>query len=232
MRLPARPVLRPGGADCERLGSGLLTQPVNAWSSLSYVVAAGVVVSWLPRLERAVRLMAVLFAVAVALNGVGGLAYHGGDGAFFKWVHDLGIAATIAVILVHDAGRLRGRPTAPAAWALVLWGAAGIVLAVAPELTNAVDVVLAVPAVVLEVLVVRRGVRPVGPGSPARLGYALLAASAAAAGLLKWAGGTDGPLCRPDSVLQGHAGWHALTAAAMAAWAWGAFAPARTRQPA
>lgn len=29
---------------------------------------------------------------------------------------------------------------------------------------------------------------------------------------------TDAPLCRPDSLLQGHAGWHVLTAVAAALW--------------
>ena len=29
---------------------------------------------------------------------------------------------------------------------------------------------------------------------------------------------TDAALCRPDSVFQGHAGWHVLTAAALALW--------------
>jgi hypothetical protein len=39
------------------------------------------------------------------------------------------------------------------------------------------------------------------------------------AALANLAGRTGGPLCDPDSRLQGHAGWHALTAAALAAWA-------------
>jgi hypothetical protein len=29
---------------------------------------------------------------------------------------------------------------------------------------------------------------------------------------------TDAPLCRPHSLVQGHAAWHALTAVALAAW--------------
>ena len=29
---------------------------------------------------------------------------------------------------------------------------------------------------------------------------------------------TGAPLCRPESVLQGHAGWHVLTATALVLW--------------
>jgi hypothetical protein len=44
--------------------------------------------------------------------------------------------------------------------------------------------------------------------------------AALAAGAAAWTlGRTGGPLCDPDSVLQGHAAWHLLSAAALAAWA-------------
>lgn len=38
---------------------------------------------------------------------------------------------------------------------------------------------------------------------------------------------TDAPLCRPDSLLQGHGAWHVLTAIAVASW----FAPRRASSP-
>jgi hypothetical protein len=36
---------------------------------------------------------------------------------------------------------------------------------------------------------------------------------------------TGAPLCQPDSPVQGHAGWHVLTAVALAAWLGSARAP-------
>ena len=44
-----------------------------------------------------------------------------------------------------------------------------------------------------------------------------------------WAGRTGGPLCDPDSPLQGHAVWHLLSAAALALWAEAALDQAEAR---
>lgn len=54
-------------------------------------------------------------------------------------------------------------------------------------------------------------------GSLARppVAAAIMAAGAVALNVLTR---TDAPLCRPGSLLQGHAGWHILTAAAAALW--------------
>jgi hypothetical protein len=53
-----------------------------------------------------------------------------------------------------------------------------------------------------------------------------VALAAAAAGLACWwAGRTASPWCDPDSLLQLHAAWHALGAAALGAWAVATFDP-------
>lgn len=230
MRSLAALALRAGGSDCEQLASSGLAQPVNSWSSLAYVAAGATVAWWTRGVDRVVRGTALLFAVAVALNGLGGLAYHGGSTAAGQWLHDLAIAAVFAVVVSHDAWVLRGRATTPIAPVLALWGAAGALLVLAPGATNGLSAVLALAAVGLEVVVIRRGLRPVGAGSPARLAYALLAGAVALGVVLKWASGTEGPLCAPASLLQGHAVWHGLTAVAMAAWARAALS--RSHQPA
>jgi hypothetical protein len=55
------------------------------------------------------------------------------------------------------------------------------------------------------------------PGRRVIYRAALVAAAAGAA--CWWAGRTASPLCDPDSLLQPHAAWHLLGAAALAAWA-------------
>ena len=47
---------------------------------------------------------------------------------------------------------------------------------------------------------------------------ALALAALAAGAVLNVLTRTGAPLCRPDSYLQGHAGWHVLTAVALALW--------------
>jgi hypothetical protein len=49
-------------------------------------------------------------------------------------------------------------------------------------------------------------------------GALVLVGTLLAAGLAGLAGRTGSPLCRPHSLLQGHALWHLLTAAALLQW--------------
>ena len=53
-----------------------------------------------------------------------------------------------------------------------------------------------------------------------RASYRLALAAAAAGVACWWAGRTASPWCDPDSLLQPHAAWHLLGAAALAAWGW------------
>ena len=53
-----------------------------------------------------------------------------------------------------------------------------------------------------------------------RRAYLAAWALAAAGATCWWAGRTASPWCDPDSLLQPHAAWHLLSAAALAAWAW------------
>jgi hypothetical protein len=52
-----------------------------------------------------------------------------------------------------------------------------------------------------------------------RPGYLAALAAAGAGAACWWAGRTASPWCDPDSLLQGHAAWHLLGAAALACWA-------------
>jgi hypothetical protein len=51
-----------------------------------------------------------------------------------------------------------------------------------------------------------------------RAAYRAALAGAAAGAACWWAGRTGSPVCDPDSLWQGHAAWHLLTAAALGAW--------------
>jgi hypothetical protein len=65
-------------------------------------------------------------------------------------------------------------------------------------------------------------VRPT-PGG--RVAYRAALAATAAGAACWWAGRTTGPWCDPDSLLQPHAAWHLLGAAALACWATAALDP-------
>jgi hypothetical protein len=66
-------------------------------------------------------------------------------------------------------------------------------------------------------IVVALAARRIVRGARARPGLAAFGAAAfAIAVVLQLFGRTGGALCRPDSLLQAHAGWHVLTATALA----------------
>jgi hypothetical protein len=189
----------PAAGDCECIHDGPIAQPVNAASCLAYVAAG----AWLWRrlhrthvLDRGgvVPAAAALYCGMVAANGVGGVAFHGPGDRASHWLHDTALVGTLAAMAIEKAG-----------WSLGLTGVAAVGLAVRPDATNAASLVGGALVVGSEV---RRRHKPT-----ARAGLLLLAA--AGVNLLSR---TGGPWCRPGSVLQGHALWHVLTAAAMAEW--------------
>jgi hypothetical protein len=58
-----------------------------------------------------------------------------------------------------------------------------------------------------------------------RVAYRAALAAAAAGAACWWLGRTRSPWCDPDSLLQGHAAWHLLGAAALACWATATLGP-------
>jgi hypothetical protein len=109
------PLLALGGSDCEALRAGVLGQPVNALSSLAYVVAAAFVLR---------RGGPPVLAVALALVGVGSVLYHGPMPPGAGPLHDASLLAVPVAALGVAWGR-RSFPRPPAAAVAAL--AAGVV---------------------------------------------------------------------------------------------------------
>jgi hypothetical protein len=198
-----------GASDCERVHAGLIAQPVNTASSLAYV-AAGAWLLWRVRGAHSRRGVRVAYALSVLAVGAGSVDFHGPAWPGARWLHDLGASAPLLLIAASDLAHLRGRPPEQAlgTFAAAL-AATGATLAVAPAAGVPLLVASAGLAATGEALRRRRGGRAVRPRVLALL------AVAAAVNLL---GRSGGPLCDPDSLVQGHALWHVLTAAALAAW--------------
>ena len=98
----------------------------------------------------------------------------------------------------------------------------GVVMGLSPDAGNVVTGVVGALAVALEAYLFATDRR--GPLSPlVRKWLVGIVAILVVAGVVNVLGRTDGPLCDPDSLYQGHAVWHALTAAAFAVYAHVAF---------
>ena len=210
-------------SDCERVRPGLISQPVNAATSLSYVVAGLVVAARGRSVRRAGGDASVAGPVAGALvlNGVGSVAYHGPGGRSGKWLHDTGLVAVNATLAVAGVARLRrwqpGRVRA--ADAALVAGAAGV-LAVRPGAELALVAPLAAVAIGQELI------RPSRQGGVRRVAGGLVLAAGA---VVQARSRTGGPWCRPDGPFHGHGLWHVLSAVGLTLVVDGALArpPAR-----
>ncbi|WP_222721521.1 hypothetical protein [Actinomadura sp. HBU206391] len=201
-----------GGSDCEEWQPGLLHQPVNSLSSLAYV-AAGLWIATRWGTDRADRVTAVVFGAAVLSIGVGSLLYHGPQWPGSAVVHDATIPSAVLFITVNDLALLRGWGLHRQMTTYAMAVAAACLLAVVlPASSGTVVALSAVSAVAAEAMLVRRR-----RDHSARAAL-LLAGTLLAAALAGLAGRTGSPLCRPHSLLQGHALWHVLTAAALLQW--------------
>lgn len=183
-------------SDCEHCRDGVVTQPANTVSSLAYV-AAGADLLRRPDPDRH-------FAWAVIAVGVGSVAYHGPGGVAGKWAHDASLIAMFGLLALTDATKADGRPMPDAAVAGVV-GAAAVLAH--PRTTDYAQGAAGAVAIAAEA---RRHI------TQATLREAAVSMPLMASGLvLHLLGRTGERWCRPDSLLQPHAAWHTLSAAAL-----------------
>jgi hypothetical protein len=203
---------RLGASDCEEIRPGLLAQPANAVSSLAYVAAG----AWVGGLGvRQGRPAAEAFGGLLATVGVGSVLYHGPCPPGAQQAHDASLAAALGVVVLHNTAAVTGRAGLVRGGIQLATGvAAALPVLPSAKFTNPVVGVLGAAAVATEGVARKLG-RPLGPA-------AVAAGTLALGGLVHGLSRTGGPLCRPRSLLQGHAAWHVLSAAALAAWARGA----------
>jgi hypothetical protein len=204
----------PAAGDCEQLRAGFIAQPVNAASSLAFIAAA----AWLwARLGERRPPGAAAYCALLAANGVGGVAFHGPGDRASHWLHDTALVATLGAIGIDNVANAVERDwssSTPATGAVTAVSA--IAVAAAPTATNAAAVVGSLIAFGGEAVATARGR---SRARQFRRAGVLMAAASAVNAVSR----TGGRCCRPSSRWQGHALWHVLTAASLAAWGAAAF---------
>jgi len=208
----ARAIVAIGESDCETIGSGLLAQPVNTVSSLAFAVFGLVVLFSVSRASGRERTARIGFGLVMVATGLGSVLFHGPQGFPSKFLHDVTFILAILFIAVSSLSGIRS-------WsARLMWSVyGGVSLLVAallliwPAGTNLLGGIAVLVLVGTDVLAHRfRSVRM-------RWWAGALIAMAVAVAF--YVGGrTGGPLCDSDSLFQGHALWHVLSAAAL--WAY------------
>jgi len=211
-----------GETDCETIRDGALAQPVNAISSLVFSLVGLGLLLWANSAQAWERRFRSVVGVLFVLTGIGSFLYHGPQTAGSLFAHDVTFLAVLAVVAgTHIALALRW--SEPASWLATgtLIALYVIILIVWPTATN----ILAASAVVL-VVAGDIPLHRVGGLDGRWYGAALVLMALAVVffGLSR----SGGPICSPDSLLQGHGMWHVLGACALGAYVVGT-APTRAR---
>lgn len=197
----------PARSDCERVLPGI-GQPINTLTSLG-ITAIGLRLA--RRNRRDSRPRAARWAGwALAAAGIGSAVYHGPGGRLAPWLHDVTLLAPPLVLAVaSEADRRKSSDThVGTALGSAIAGAAAI-RAMSAKSQDGLSAVAAL-------MVVSATWQRVRCEESYHDWTALAAAGVTgAAGIGAHAlSRTGGPLCKPDSVLQGHGLWHILAAAA------------------
>jgi hypothetical protein len=201
--------------------AGPIKQPANTWSNLGFV-AAGLLVLGQARRPRgtaranpmaAPGFYTMLYGGLVVFLGPASMFFHASLRAWGGWIDLVSMMLYSSFLLVYDLVRIRGaslRLFMVIYLPLVL--AQGLVDALVPKSGQLLFGAGIGGVLALEALILRGHVpglhRQGRPWFAAALGLFAVAYG----GIWLWSN-TAGPLCDPDSLLQGHALWHLLCAA-------------------
>lgn len=187
-----------GTCDCETVGVDGIRQPVNALSSLGFLVAGTLV------LVQTTRSHLRLFGAALLTAGIASFVSHA---AVRDWSHtldSLGVKAVVLFLVIYPLTRTRMVIAPYTAGLLLIWAAELSWPATARPLL----ILLTTAAIVINLS---------SPASRASRSIRLGMVGLVAAALAWWLGRSASFLCEPDSLWQPHALWHLLAAGALAA---------------
>jgi hypothetical protein len=197
-------------AVCEQCRVGFLGQPASAVTSAAFVVAgAGFLVARSrsgSQCDRPVHDRPKVFALLVAGVGLGSFIQHGPHPDWQAYAHDLPLASVLVFAATDAASDLTGRELSQGCW-LIPSAAMIPVVASGPRASTIVQATIATAAIGLNLMRARR--------HPALHKTVITALMTAAAGAVIGPVMDRTSVCQPNSLIQGHALWHVLAAAAL-----------------
>ncbi|AEF41229.1 Hypothetical membrane protein [Hoyosella subflava DQS3-9A1] len=192
----------PTNSDCELFIGGFWGQPVNTATSFAFVVVGAIILA-----RSAGSRRVLIFGLLAIGTGVGSVISHGPAPAWGEIVHDAPLVGILAFVAVDAISDLSKRELT---W---VWWVIPTVLALAvSEIGEPARIAAQTSITVLAIgaSLLRFVKRPATRRTILTAG--LLLGAGALIGTLSRSGM---PLCNPDSLLQGHAIWHVMAAAAI-----------------
>jgi hypothetical protein len=227
----------PGGPDecialgdcyCEAIGPGIAAQPANAWSNAGFVAIGFLVLADAGRRTGSGRMArdrraAWLYGAVAVFLGIGSFAFHGSMRAWGGYVDVVSMHAFIAYVLAYDLDRIHRWSWARfVGWfAALLIAFAAAIAVVPPEHGKTLFAVFVIVVLVVEAAVSYPSLRPWAPArlDPRRMPWFWTGLGLFVVANIIWnLSRTGGVWCDPQSLLQGHAVWHLLTAASVGAF--------------
>jgi hypothetical protein len=195
---------------CEAIRDGAVRQPANTLSSLAFVVVALLLLRDRPGAGAApAPAYRAVYIIALIIIGLGSAFYHASLTFAGQFIDMMGMYFVATFVVLYAFGRLRRlKPRLVAlGYILVNAGLAGTLLAV-PALRRYAFAVIILLGILLEYVARNKS------GSASGLKRLWYAVGLIAIGFVIWTLDITRAVCSPHSILQGHAVWHVLGAAA------------------
>ena len=206
----------PNNCFCESLRAGFIRQPINTYSNLAYILVGLLILAGAcggparANLLSSHRAYQLVFGGATTTIGVGSFFYHASLTFVGQWFDWMGMYLFASFALLYTLARLRPMRGAIFALGYVVTNAMlGYLLSVNPEARRQVFTAMIYGVIALEALVLLAE----RPRMKTRYFVGALISLAVAYGI--WLLDESRAWCDPASILQGHALWHFLTAAAI-----------------
>ena len=199
----------PDNCFCEGIRTGMIRQPANTLSSLAFVMVAALVL-WSARNHRTPSpIYRTVFAIALIVVGLGSAFYHASLTFIGQFADVMGMYFIGTFVILYAYGRMTGANPRVVAIAYVAINSvlAWILLSI-PELRRYAFALILLIGLVMEYRAQHNAARVL---TARRLWYALALMAIAFAA---WVVDITRVVCVTDSLLQGHALWHMLGAAA------------------